>query len=74
MKKHARKMVAPIIISVIFILYFILYFAILFYFLEGIWRYIAGIIPLIFAVVMVAICIQRINEIRSGEEDDISKY
>jgi hypothetical protein len=33
-----------------------------------------GIIPIALSVGMLYVCIQRIKEIRSGEEDDISKY
>jgi len=33
-----------------------------------------GIIPILFSIVMVKVCIERINEIKKGEEDDICKY
>ena len=36
--------------------------------------YVLGIIPLIFSAVMLKVCIERIKEIKEGEEDDISKY
>ena len=36
--------------------------------------YAFGVIPIIFAVVMVKVCIERIKEIKGGEEDDIGKY
>ena len=32
------------------------------------------VLPVAFSIVMVAVCIERINEIKKGEEDDISKY
>ena len=67
-------MTAPIVISVIIILYYVVYFGILITLLEGIWKYILGIIPLVLSIVMVKVCIERINEIKKGEEDDISKY
>ena len=69
-----KKMFAPILITVIIVLYFIVYFGFLITMLDGIWKYALGIIPAIFAVVMVKVCIERINEIKKGEEDDISKY
>jgi tRNA U38,U39,U40 pseudouridine synthase TruA len=31
-------------------------------------------VPLAFSAVMIYVCLQRINEIKKGEEDDISKY
>ena len=71
---HKKKMAAPIVVTVIMILYYVVYFGILLTFLGGIWKYILGIIPLILAGVMVRVCIERIKEIREGEEDDISKY
>ena len=33
-----------------------------------------GIIPLLFSVVMIKVCIDRIKEIKKGEEDDLSQY
>jgi len=67
-------MIAPIVVSVIIILYYVVYFGVLITLLPGIWKYALGIIPLVFSAVMVKVCIERINEIRKGEEDDISKY
>ena len=67
-------MIAPIVIAVLFILYYVVYFGFLLAVLDGIWKYVLGIIPLILSVVMVKVCIERINEIKKGEEDDISKY
>ena len=74
LNSHNKKMIPPIVISVIIILYYVVYFGILLTLLEGIWKYVLGIIPLIFSVVMVKVCIERIKEIKEGEEDDISKY
>ena len=67
-------MVAPIVISVIVILYYIVYFCFLILLLDGIWKYLLGIIPIALSAVMIAVCVERINEIKKGEEDDISKY
>ena len=69
-----RKMIAPIIITVIMILYYIAYFCFLISLIDGFWKYALGIIPLLLSLVMVAVCIERIKEIRKGEEDDLSKY
>ncbi len=74
MKSHSKKMVAPIVISVIVILYYIVYFCFLIVLLDGIWKYLLGIIPIALSAVMIAVCVERINEIKKGEEDDISKY
>jgi len=74
MDLHKKKMIAPIIITVIVILYYIVYFGFLIAMLGGIWKYMLGIIPLIFSVIMICVCLERINEIKKGEEDDLSKY
>ena len=74
LNSHKRKMIAPIIITVIMILYYITYFGFLISLLDGIWKYALGIIPLVFSGIMIYVCIERINEIKKGEEDDISKY
>jgi len=67
-------MMAPIVISVIVVLYYIAYFGFLISMLEGIWKYVLGIVPLALSAVMVKVCIERIQEIKKGEEDDLSKY
>ena len=74
MKSHREKMMAPIVISVIVVLYYIAYFGFLISMLEGIWKYALGIVPLALSAVMVKVCIERIHEIKKGEEDDLSKY
>jgi len=74
MKDHKKKMIAPILVTVILILYYVVYFGLLISLLEGIVKYVLGIIPIIFGVVMVKVCIERVNEIKGGETDDLSKY
>lgn len=74
MKSHREKMMAPIVISVIVVLYYIAYFGFLISMLDGIWKYVLGIVPLALSAVMVKVCIERIKEIKKGEEDDLSKY
>ena len=74
MRSDKKKMIAPIIVTVIMVLYYVVYFGFLMSLLPGIWKYALGIIPLGLSAVMVKVCIERLNEIRKGEEDDISKY
>lgn len=71
---HRKKIVAPIVISVIVVLYYAAYFGLLITMLDGIWKYVLGIVPILLSAVMVKVCIERIKEIKDGEEDDISKY
>ena len=74
MKSHKKKMLAPVIVTVLMVLYYIVYFGFLISLLDGIWRYALGILPLAFTGVTIYVCIQRIKEIRKGEEDDLSQY
>lgn len=75
MNKHGKKMVAPVIITVLLLLYFIGFAVVVFLFRPPLAACIIGaVIPLALAGVALGVCIQRIREIRSGEEDDLSKY
>ena len=67
-------MIAPIVVTVCMVLYYILYFSFLFTLLEGVWKYAFGIFPILLSAVMIQVCIERIKEIKEGEEDDISQY
>ena len=69
-----KKIIAPIVVSVIMVLYYVVYFGILIALLDCIWKWPLGIIPLALSVIMLKVCIERINEIKKGEEDDLSKY
>lgn len=76
MKSHIKKLIVPIVITFLMFLYFI-GLASGFIFAKGIplWLTIIGVlIPLLLAVISICMLIERINEIRSGEEDDLSKY
>lgn len=72
--QHRRKMVAPIIITVFVIIYYIIYGSILVHVVPGVGGLLLGIIPIVLAGTMIYVCMQRIDEIRSGEEDDLGKY
>jgi len=74
MHSNKKKMVAPIVVTVMIVLYYVVYFGFLIAMLDGAWRYVLGLIPLAFAAVMVKVCIERIKEIKKGEEDDLSQY
>ncbi len=74
MKEHKKKLIAPIVVTAILVLYYIAYFGFLIALFDGIWKWLLGIIPLAFTVVTLKVCIERINEIKKGEEDDLSKY
>ena len=71
---NKKSLLTPIIVTVIMVLYYLAYFGLLLSLLDNIWKYVLGIIPLVLTVIMIAVCIERINEIKKGEEDDLSKY
>ena len=74
MYNRNKKIIPPIIATVIMVLYFIVYFGFLISLLSGVWKIILAVLPLVFSILIVAVCIERIKEIKKGEEDDISKY
>ena len=74
MHPHKKKMVAPIVVTILMVLYYVVYFGFLITLLEGVWRYALGLIPLALSAVMVKVCMERLKEIKKGEEDDLSKY
>ena len=73
-KNHKKQMVAPIIATIAIVIYYILYFCMLITVVPGFWKIVLGIIPLIFAILMVMVCVERIKEIKRGETDDLSEY
>ena len=74
MKEHKKKLIAPILVTIIMILYYVVYFGFLIALIDGVWKWLLGIIPLALSAVMLKVCIERIKEIKKAEEDDLSKY
>lgn len=74
MNLHGKKMIAPIIVTIVMVFYYVVYFGLLLSMLDGIWKYMLGILPIVFSAVMIKVCVERIKEIQEGEEDDLSKY
>ena len=74
MDPRKKKIAAPIIVTIFMVLYYIAYFGFLITLLDGMWKYILGLLPLALTVVMIKVCIERIHEIKKGEEDDLSQY
>ena len=75
MSDHRKKMIAPIVVTVILIAYYGLYFGVLIALIDvAAVRILLGVVPAVMSILIIFVCIQRIKEIRSGEEDDLSKY
>lgn len=69
-----KGMIAPVIITVLLIVYYIAYFGLMISLLEGALKYLLGILPLLFSGVMIKVCLERLKEIKEGNEDDLSQY
>ena len=69
-----KKMIPPVVVTAAMILYYVIYFGFLMSLLNGIWKYMLGLLPLGLSAVMIGVCVQRIKEIKKGEEDDLSQY
>ena len=69
-----KGMIAPVIITVLLIVYYIAYFGLMISLLEGALKYLLGILPLFFSGVMIKVCLERLKEIKEGNEDDLSQY
>ena len=74
--QHRKKMAAPIIIAVLLILWYIGMAIACFCIPEipFIFKILMAIIPAAISGVISFVLAERIKEIRSGEEDDLSKY
>ena len=75
LKTHGKKIIAPVVITTITVVYLMAYaIAFSLFDLPPLAKLIGFIIFLALALTGVFMCRERINEIRSGEEDDIGKY
>ena len=76
MGNHGKKFIAPIIIIVCSVLYYILIGIVLIAANEVhlLIKIPSLVIPIALVGVSIFVLVERINEIRSGEEDDLSKY
>lgn len=70
-----RKMIAPIVITALMAVILFLYLGLLFFVGVPVWVKIAvGAVLALDYGVSVFVLLERIKEIRSGEEDDLSQY
>ena len=74
MKKNPY--IAPIVIAVLFILYFVFYgyMGTLIDDMPLVARLVFIAIPVVMIITMICVLIERIKEIRKGENDDLGKY
>ena len=71
-----KKLVAPIIITIFSLCFMLFSYGLIFAFIPlSFWiKALIGILPLSLGGVSIFVLVERIKEIRSGEEDDLSKY
>lgn len=71
-----KKLVAPIIITIFSLCFMLFYYGLIFALIPlSFWiKALIGILPLSLGGVSIFVLVERIKEIRSGEEDDLSKY
>ena len=72
---HKKKMIAPVIVTVVFLLYLAIYLLAIMFASEFNPVFLLFAVPLVaLGVAMVYTLKSRIQEIRRGEEDDLSNY
>lgn len=72
---RTKKLIAPIIITILLVLYFLGFAVACFLLVMPIFAKLLGlVIPGALIGVSVFVLAERINEVRSGEEDDLSNY
>ncbi len=52
MIEHKKKLIAPIVVSIIMVLYYVVYFGVLIALIDGVWKWLLGIIPLALSAIM----------------------
>ena len=73
--EHKKKMIAPLVIAGIIIIYYAVFVVICMCVPVSLaLKLLFGIVPLALIGVTIFVLVERIREIRSGEEDDLSKY
>ena len=75
MNDHKKKTAGAVGAAIVIILYYSLFFGIIMKSEESSTvKVLLGIVPAVLIIGVIAVCIQRIREIKGGEEDDLSKY
>ncbi|MDR1893247.1 MAG: hypothetical protein LBQ61_00970 [Spirochaetales bacterium] len=75
MNNHFKKLIAPFVVAAVITGYYVFFIWLIIKFPLPLGVRIAGIgIPVIFTGVVIYVLIERIQEIRKGEEDDLSQY
>ena len=76
MKTKTKNMIAPVVIVALISIYYIA-IGVIFAYMNGVpmlAKIIALVVPALLSGVAITVLIQRIKEIKKGEDDDLSKY
>lgn len=76
MKTKTKKKIAPVVIVALISIYYIA-IGVIFAYKNGVpmlAKIIALVVPALLSGVAITVLIQRIKEIKKGEDDDLSKY
>ena len=75
MSDHGKKIAGAIGVAAVLIAYYAVFFGIIFFSNESkTAKILLGIIPAVVIFGLIYVCLQRIEEIKGGEEDDLGKY
>ena len=75
MNKHGKKIAGAVISAGVIILYYVFFFGIIMSEVESpVVKILLGAGPALIAAALIFVLIQRIKEIKGGEEDDLGKY
>lgn len=75
MGKHGKKLIAPVVITSVMVLVFLVYLMICLFIPLPLFSKLIGVLVCFGLIgVSIYVLVQRIHEVRSGEEDDLSQY
>ncbi|MBR4005283.1 MAG: hypothetical protein IKI90_05490 [Treponema sp.] len=75
MNKHGKSILEAVIATLVIIVFYGIYFGVIISGIDSMLiKLLIGIIPAILGVMIIYVCIQRIREIKGGQEDDLGKY
>ena len=72
---HRKAIISVILITIFVLIYLAVYFGLLIWNLPNLMlKILCGIIGLVLVVILIVVSRQRLDEIKGGETDDLSKY
>ncbi|MDR0555039.1 MAG: hypothetical protein LBG76_09625 [Treponema sp.] len=75
MGKHLNKTIAPVVVTICLIAYYSIYIMIILKLnIPNIIKITFLIVSIIITITIIMVLIERIKEIKGGEEDDLGKY